>query len=185
MPRDPRTGKVIPGSYGPGRSGGDERALAPWMPRSPESFMQEDRLVGGMGGSGQPAGFHASDTIQSQVPNPNVQRAMMGLEPADERYEPGSRLEDQELTGKYRQIQAAYPGISQEEMDSIYQQYQKDLHFGQRQGEEPQRFEDWLQQHKSENSPQNETTSNLPPELQERIALGRGQQGPPMGGQYS
>ena len=182
MPRDPRTGKVIPGSYGPGRSGGDERALAPFRGMSIDEFQNRHDVQQGIGGPG--IDFGAPGTYP-QIPNPNVQRAMVGLEPADERFEPGSHLEDQELTGKYRQIQAAYPGISQEEMDSIYQQYQKDLHFGQRQGEEPQRFEDWLQQHKSENSPQNETTSKLPPELQERIALGRGQQGPPMGGQYS
>ena len=149
MPRD-ASGRKIPGSYGPGRSGGDERALAPFMPRSPESIMQEDRLVGGIGGSGQPAGFHASNTIQSQTPNPNVLGAMMGSEPVDERYEPGSHLEDQNLTEKYRQIQAAYPGVSQEEMDEIYRKYQEDSHWAQRQGVQPEEFEYWLQQHKAD-----------------------------------
>ena len=182
MPRD-ASGRVIPGSYGPGRSGQDEQALNQFRGTSLDDYKFQEAINQGIGGTG--INFDAAGTYPQIPRSYRVWPAMAGLEPADERLEPGSRLEDRELTEKYRQIQAAYPGVSQEEMDSIYQQYQKDLHFGQRQGEEPQRFEDWLQQHKSENSPQNETTSKLPPELQERIALGRGQQGPPMGGQYS
>ena len=185
MPRD-ASGRIIPGSYGPGRSGENERALQPFGPQTLSEYQGRHDTQKAIGGPG--IDFRAAG-INPQVRNINVQRAMVGEEPVDERFEPGSHLEDQELTEKYRQIQAAYPGVSQKEIDSIYQQYQKDLHFGERQGEEPQRFEDWLQQHKSENLPQEsqfggrEVNQELPPELLARMQ--QGQQGPPMGGQYS
>ena len=146
MPRA-ASGRIIPGSYGPGRSGENERALQPFGPQTLSEYQGRHDTQKAIGGPG--IDFRAAG-INPQVRNINVQRAMVGEEPVDERFEPGSHLEDQELTEKYRQIQAAYPGVSQEEMDEIYRKYQEDSHWAQRQGEQPEEFEYWLQQHKAD-----------------------------------
>jgi len=87
-------------------------------------------------------------------------------------------------SGIRQAIAQRFPDVLPDKLDEIYQAWQEHSHWAQREGEQPD-LEQFFQQYEVDSAPQDETTSNLPPELQERIALGRGQQGPPMGGQYS
>ena len=76
-------------------------------------------------------------------------------------------------------IAQRFPDALPGKLDEVFQAYQA---FAEGQGGQPD-LEQFFQQYEA--APQDKTTSHLPQELQERIALGRGQQGPPMGGQYS
>ena len=76
-------------------------------------------------------------------------------------------------------IAQRFPDVLPDKLDEVYQSW---LAFAEGQGGQPD-LEQFFQQYEA--APQDETTSHLPQELRDRIELVRGQQGPPMGGQYS
>ena len=78
-------------------------------------------------------------------------------------------------------IAQRFPDVLPDKLDEVYQSW---LAFAEGQGGQPD-LEQFFQQYEADNAPQDETISHLPQELQDRIGLVRGQQGPPMGGQYS
>ena len=78
-------------------------------------------------------------------------------------------------------IAQRFPDVLPDKLDEVYQSW---LAFAEGQGGQPD-LEQFFQQYEADNAPQDETISHLPQELQDRIELVRGQQGPPMGGQYS
>ena len=78
-------------------------------------------------------------------------------------------------------IAQRFPDVLPDKLDEVYQSW---LAFAEGQGGQPD-LEQFFQQYEADNAPQDETISHLPQELQARIGLVRGQQGPPMGGQYS
>ena len=83
-----------------------------------------------------------------------------------------------------RAIAERFPNAMPAELDDVYKAWQEHSHLAQREGEQPD-LEQFFQQYEADSAPQDETTSHLPQELRDRIGLVRGQQGPPMGGQYS
>ena len=78
-------------------------------------------------------------------------------------------------------IAQRFPDVLPDKLDEVYQSW---LAFAEVQGGQPD-LEQFFQQYEADSAPQDETISHLPQGLQDRIGLVRGQQGPPMGGQYS
>ena len=86
--------------------------------------------------------------------------------------------------GIRKAIAQRFPDVLPDKLDEVFRAWQEHSHFAQREGQEPD-LEQFFQQYEADSAPQDETISHLPQGLQDRIGLVRGQQGPPMGGQYS
>ena len=103
---------------------------------------------------------------------------------------PGSYDQPQDDGGGEAGIRQAiaqrFPDVQPDKLDEIYQAWQEHSHWAQREGQEPD-LEQFFQQYEA--APQEsqfggrEVNQELPPELLARMQ--QGQQGPPMGGQYS
>jgi isopropylmalate/homocitrate/citramalate synthase len=102
---------------------------------------------------------------------------------------PGSYAQPQDDGGGEAGIRQAiaerFPDVQPDKLDEIYQAWQEHSHWAQREGQEAD-LEQFFQQYEAD--PQGfggreEVNQELPPELLERMQ--QGQQGPPMGGQYS
>ena len=88
--------------------------------------------------------------------------------------------------GIRKAIAQRFPDVLPDKLDEVFRAWQEHSHFAQREGQEPD-LEQFFQQYEA--APQEsqfggrEVNQELPPELLARMQ--QGQQGPPMGGQYS
>ena len=104
---------------------------------------------------------------------------------------PGSYDQPQDDGGGEAGIRQAiaerFPDVQPDKLDEIYQAWQEHSHWAQREGQEAD-LEQFFQQYEADAQGSRlfggrEGNQELPPELLARMQ--QGQQGPPMGGQYS
>ena len=84
-------------------------------------------------------------------------------------------------------IAERFPDVQPDKLDEIYQAWQEHSHWAQREGQEAD-LEQFFQQYEADAQGsrfggREEVNQDLPPELLARME--QGQQGPPMGGQYT